>query len=79
MGWAHKKNGELVKLAQEIFDVFIIIDRGLIHQQNLCHIKFAIILLRARSNRLEDLKPLAPLVLDALQRIRPGAVIQLHL
>ena len=77
MGWAHKKNGELLRLAQAAFDVFIIIDRGLVHQQNLRDIDLAIILLRARSNRLEDLKPLAPLILEALQTIRPGDVLQL--
>ena len=77
MGWAHKKNGELLRLAQEAFDVFIIIDRGLVHQQNLRDIRLAIVLLRARSNRLDDIKPLAPLVLDALETIQPGDVVQL--
>ena len=79
MGWAHKKNGELIRLAQSVFDVFIIIDRGLLYQQNLRDIHLAIILLRARSNRLEDLKPFAPLVLERLTSIQSGDVVQIEL
>ena len=76
MGWAHKSNGELLRLIETAFDVFIIIDRGLIHQQNLRDIKYSIILIKTRTNRLEDLKPLAPLVLQALKTIQPGNVMQ---
>lgn len=77
MGWAHKKNGELIRLAESQFDVFIIVDRGLLHQQNLQDIKFAIILLRARTNRLQDLKPMSAFVLQALEAIQPGQIVQI--
>ncbi|MCG3141583.1 MAG: hypothetical protein HDKAJFGB_02889 [Anaerolineae bacterium] len=79
MGWAHKKNGELLRLAQPLFDVFIIIDRGLLYQQNLRDANLAIILLRARSNRLEDIKPFAPLILESLNTIQPGDVLQIEI
>jgi hypothetical protein len=35
MGWAGKKNGELLKLASKRFDVFVTVDRSLTHQQNV--------------------------------------------
>ena len=35
MGWATVKNGELLVLASETFDVFVTVDRKLPSQQNL--------------------------------------------
>lgn len=78
MGWAHKKNGELLRLAESNFDVFLVVDRGLVHQQNLSGIKIAIVQLIARSNRLESLQPLVPQVLDVLKTIRPGDIIEIR-
>lgn len=58
-GWAGKSNGELIRLAARKFDVFITIDRNLVAQQNLARVSFAVIVLMARSNRLDDVKPRA--------------------
>jgi hypothetical protein len=60
MGWAGIKNGRLLALVEESFDVFITVDRNLAFQQNLPQFRIAIIVLQARSNRLADLKPLVP-------------------
>ena len=57
-GWASKKNGELLQLAQNEFDVFITADRNLTAQQNLNNINIAVVVLVAQRNRLSDLKPL---------------------
>ena len=35
MGWAAIKNGELLALAEQQFDVFVTVDRNLSFQQNL--------------------------------------------
>lgn len=35
MGWAGKKNGELMKVAHAQFDVFVTADQNLQYQQNL--------------------------------------------
>lgn len=61
MGWATIKNGELLALAQQQFDVFVTVDRNLSFQQNLPQYSVAVIVLRAPSNRLGDLLPLAVL------------------
>ena len=66
MGWAGIKNGELLALAVEEFDVFITVDRNLSFQQNLSQFNIAIIVLQASSNRLADLKPLTSQIIAIL-------------
>jgi len=58
MGWASKRNGELLRLAEREFDVFLTIDRTLHREQDLPRFDIAVIVLVARSNRLDDLRPL---------------------
>jgi hypothetical protein len=77
MGWAGKKNGQLLQLMLEQFDVFITVDRNLKHQQQLRELKIAFIVLVAADNRFETLQPLIPLVLEAIQEISPGSVIEI--
>jgi predicted nuclease of predicted toxin-antitoxin system len=66
MGWAGKKNGELLALAAADFDVFLTSDRNLSYQQNLDAFDIAVIVLLAVSNGIDDLRPLVPLVLERL-------------
>jgi hypothetical protein len=51
MGWATVRNGELLALASEAFDVFVTVDRKLPSQQNLNVLAIAVVVLRARTNR----------------------------
>lgn len=74
-GWSGKTNGVLLDLAEVKFDVLVTIDTNLRHQQNLTGRKIAIVILRARSNRLTDLIPHFPACLKALQSIKPGEII----
>ena len=60
MGWVTIKNGELLALAEKEFEVFLTVDRNLSFQQHLPKFAIAVIVLRAFSNRLSDLKPLVP-------------------
>ena len=54
-GWAGKQNGELLSLAENAgFQVFVSLDQGIEFQQNLTGRNIAVILLRAKSNRLAD-------------------------
>ncbi len=76
MGWAGVKNGALLRLIQDAaFDVFVTIDGNLSYQQNLKGVNLAIIVLRAPDNTIESLRPLAPAILVAIQRISIGDVI----
>ena len=66
------KNGELLALAEKEFDVFIIVDRNLSFQQNLSKFGIAVLVLRAQSHRLADLKPLAPKIYSLLPTLTKG-------
>lgn len=75
MGWPGKRNGEVLRLMREqLFDVFITVDQNVGFQQNVAASGIAVIVMRARSNRLKDLLPLAPTVLKRLSQIKPGSV-----
>jgi hypothetical protein len=60
-------NGDLLTLASKHFDVFVTVDQNLSFQQNVSSLPIAVIVLRARSNRLADLKPLIPHLKTVLQ------------
>ncbi|WP_309744074.1 DUF5615 family PIN-like protein [Chamaesiphon sp. OTE_20_metabat_361] len=72
MGWAGVKDGQLLVLAEAEFDVFITVDRNLSFQQNLPQFEIAVVVLQALSNRLADLKPLAPKILAILGEVAKG-------
>lgn len=74
MGWATIRNGELLGLAAREFDVFVTVDRNLSFQQNIPAFAIAVVVLRARSNRLSDLRPLVPALLASIPMAKRGAV-----
>lgn len=74
MGWTSIKNGELLTLAAQHFDVFVTVDRNLAFQQNLHAHPIPILVLRAKTNRLADLKPLVPLLLAVVDTAKAGSV-----
>jgi hypothetical protein len=73
-GWAGISNGELLERIRGRFDAFITVDKNLPAQQAATEVSFGIIVLRSPSNKLEDLKPLAPKILAALSSLQPGHV-----
>jgi predicted nuclease of predicted toxin-antitoxin system len=74
-GWAGVSNGELLRRASAAgFDVFVTSDQNLRFQENLAGAKLGVIVLNARSNKLDDLAPLVPAVLSAMGTMRPGEV-----
>jgi hypothetical protein len=73
MGWTAIRNGALLTLASQHFDVFVTLDRSLSFQQKLDSFSIAVVVLKARTSRLIDLKPLIPDLLIAIQSAQPGA------
>jgi hypothetical protein len=73
-GWAGIKNGELLTCAQTQFDVFVTVDRNLAFQQNIPQFTIAVIVLQAQTNRLKDLRPLLPKLLQILTTASKGEV-----
>ena len=67
------QNGELLILASQQFDVFVTVDRNLAYQQNIAGYAIAVVVLCARSNRLAELIPLVPALLNAIENTKPGA------
>lgn len=75
-GFSGKKNGELLRLAERAgYDAFLTVDQGIQYQHNIAGIAIAIVVMRAVTNDIEKLGPLARRVLRALAQIRPGEVI----
>ncbi|CAN5782186.1 hypothetical protein BH18ACT11_BH18ACT11_15480 [soil metagenome] len=76
-GWAGKKNGELLRLAERRFDVLLSTDKGIPYQQNVSQFDLAVVLLRAKSNAHEDLAPLMDEVNGKLAYAEPGTVLRI--
>ncbi|MDH3317717.1 MAG: DUF5615 family PIN-like protein [Gammaproteobacteria bacterium] len=73
-GWAGKSNGDLLALAENSFDVFVTVDRNLSFQQNVPRFSIAVVVLRAHSNRLAELRRLVPRLLEVLPVAKRGDV-----
>ena len=74
MGWATIKNGELLSRAERHFDVFVTTDQNLTFQQNVPKFNLVVVVLRASTNRLVDLKPLVPELLRVLPNVPKSQV-----
>ena len=76
LGWSSKRNGELLNLmVAEHFEALLTVDRNLPFQQNLRASGIAVVIAVARTNRVKELRPLMPKVLDALRIVKAGAVV----
>jgi hypothetical protein len=75
MGWAGVKNGELLKLVEAEFEIFITSDKNLRYQQNLQNRKIAILLLP--SNQIPVVKNLLPQIDEELERIKSSDFVEL--
>jgi hypothetical protein len=74
LGWSGIKNGDLLRRAKSVCDVFVTLDRNLEFQQNIKVLSFGVVVVRARSNRVADLAPHVAAILEAALRATPGGV-----
>ena len=74
MGWAGVKNGRLLALAEQQFDVFITGDRNVSFQQDIPQFRIAVVILAAASTQLKDTLPLMLPLLAKLPQLQPGTV-----
>ena len=79
LGWSGLKNGELLRLAAERFDVLITADRNLEHQQNLTTLPVSVVILLGSTNRLESLTPFVPALLDLLKALPLRQLVRIGL
>ena len=71
-GWSGRTNGELLRSAHGVFDALVTMDRGVQYQQNLKILRLSILIIRAPSNLMVHLRPLAGSILRALEDLEPG-------
>lgn len=72
VGWTGRSNGVLLALIAGKFDAFLTVDQNLPAQQKIAELPFGVVVLRARSNQLSDLRPLVPQILEALRSLNAG-------
>ena len=78
-GWKGMRNGELLRQAAATFDALITMDKGIEHQQNLREYAIGVVLISAKSNRLQDIQPIMLRVNQILRILEPGQVIHAKL
>lgn len=77
MGWAGVRNGELLRQAEEHFDIFVTADQNLRFQQNLSGQKLAILVLP--TNQVPLVARLVPVLETLLRTMQPGSVVDVPL
>ena len=77
MGWADLDDGPLLDAMAERFDVLVTVDKSLPKQQRIDNRPLAVVVLRAKTNRLADLLPLAPELRAVLENAQPGQVYEI--
>lgn len=79
MGWSSKRNGDLLRLmVTSGFETLLTVDQSLEFQQNLRALPIGVLVVLAPTNRVQDLRPLVPRILEELGRLSPGAVIRVE-
>jgi predicted nuclease of predicted toxin-antitoxin system len=74
-GLKGSKNGDLLRLADGQYDVFVTVDQNLQYQQDIKSLNLAVLVLAAKRNSYEALHPLMNRALDALKQIKSGEVV----
>jgi predicted nuclease of predicted toxin-antitoxin system len=77
MGWSGMKNGELLAVAAEQFDVFITSDKQLQYQQNLSKSQLSFIILP--TNQVPLVIALLPALKEAIKEFQKGSFVELTL
>lgn len=77
--WAGLTNGVLLATAAAGFDVLLTADKNMAYQQNLAALPMAILVMRARSNRVSDLELVIPAALSALAVLVPRTLVKVAL
>ena len=76
--WKGKRNGELLEQAAETFDVLVTMDKGFEYQQNISEYAIGIIIISAKSNKLQSIQPAMLEVNQVIRDVQPGQVIRVN-
>jgi len=76
--WLRLRNGALLRAAVAAgFNAILTADSDLQYQQNLRKIGIAAVIVVRVRNRIEDLRPLIPRILEALHDVQPGDAVEI--
>ena len=76
-GFKGLENGDLLKAATGVYEVLITVDRNTPYQQRITNLPIAVLILVAKRNKYEHLKPLIPRALQALETMKEPGIIDL--
>jgi predicted nuclease of predicted toxin-antitoxin system len=71
-GWAGLEDGEVLRRADEQFDVLVTMDQNLPHQQHLPAFEVAVVVLNAPSNAFPEVVELMPKVNEQIRHAKAG-------
>jgi predicted nuclease of predicted toxin-antitoxin system len=77
MKWAGTKNGALLHLASNEFDVLLTVDQGFSYQQNFINLPISIVIIKTHSNDINYLRGKIPAVLQVLTTIQSRQLVQI--
>ena len=78
MGWSGMENGDLLKTAGDSnFDVMLTKDSGVEYEQPPSALPIAVVVMQAKTNKLDDIRPLILTVLSALANLQPGTLVRI--
>ena len=75
-GWSGFKNGQLLRAIEGRWDVLLTTDTNIPWQQAITRFSLAVLIVRARSNDIDDLQPWLPEILRALPALSKGTVAE---
>jgi predicted nuclease of predicted toxin-antitoxin system len=79
MAWGGIENGELLSRAADAgFDALITNDRGLEYQHNPTALPLSVIVVLARANTMEAVRPLIPKVLEAIAGLQAKTFVKVE-
>ena len=76
-GWGGIKNGDLIRLAEAEFDLFITTDQNILYQQNLAGQRLPI--LQLSTNDLHRIEVAASQIQAAVAAIKPSPFVKLKI
>lgn len=74
MQWLGIKNGQLLTLAEQHFDVFLTAARSIEYQQNLRKRQLVLVVLVVPKTTIETIRPVLPLLSEALNSAAEGQI-----
>jgi hypothetical protein len=77
-GWGSFKNGELLRRAEDSFDVFLTADRRMRYQQNLTSFRIGVVVIITPRLQLQMLETAVPQLRSAISRVSPGDVVHVN-